>query len=67
MQHEPNDIYYVLLNWDNTTTETDDIEDAKLALREGREVIKNTRTIFYSGQSHIRLYVSTPIKKAKDL
>ena len=64
---EINDIYYVMTNWDNTTSETDDVEDAKLALREGREVIKNTRKVFHSGQSHVRLYVSTPIKRTKDL
>ena len=67
MQEKSLEIHYVLVNWDNTITETDDIKDAKLALREGREVIKNTRTIFHSGQSHVRLYVSTPIKKTKDL
>ena len=64
---EINETYYILTNWNKSVTETDSIEDAKLALREGREVIKNTRKVFYSGQSHIRLYISTPIKRTKDL
>ena len=64
---EINETYYALTNWNNSVTETDDVEDAKLALREGREVIKNTRKIFHSGQSHIRLFISTPIKRTKDL
>jgi len=64
---EINDIHYVITNWDNSTSETENREDAKLALREGRDVIKNIRKVFHSGQSHIRLYVSTPIKRTKDL
>jgi len=43
MQQKSNETHYVLTNCDNSTTETDDIEDAKLALCEGQEVIKNTR------------------------
>ena len=39
---ETNISFYTLTNWDNTVTETEDVDDAKMALREGREVIKNT-------------------------
>ena len=64
---EINETWYTLTTWDGKTTETDKQEEAKSVLREGGEVIKNTRKLFSSGKSGIRLYVSTEITKVKDL
>ena len=64
---EINETWYTLTTWDGKTSETDKQEEAKAVLREGGEVIKNTRKLFSSGKSGIRLYVSTEITKAKDL
>ncbi len=62
-----NESWYGITNWDKTAYETTDIEEAKLALREGREVVKTTRSVFKSGPSNVYLTVITDIKKAKDL
>ena len=67
MQREFDEITYIFTTRDGSVIETLDINEAKLALREGQKVLKNTRKVFYSGPTHVRLYVTTPIKKAKEL
>ncbi len=67
MSDEIDEICYILTDWNNSIAETTDRREAQLALREGREVVKSVRKVFYSGPSLIRLYVTTPIKKSKDL
>ena len=62
-----NDFKYNITNWDKSVYETNDIEDARFAIREGREVLKITRRLFESGQALIRLYVTVKIKRIKDL
>jgi len=62
-----NDTWYTTIRYDGKFTETDDKNEDRLALRQGLEVTKNSRRVFISGNSDIRLYVSTEIFKAKDL
>ncbi|MCL2119621.1 MAG: hypothetical protein FWH27_14490 [Planctomycetaceae bacterium] len=62
-----NDFSYTITNWDNSVYETDDVEDARLAVRDGREVLKTTRRLFRSGPALVRLYVTVKITKIKDL
>ncbi len=64
---EVNDIWYTLKDWSGELIDTSNLDDAKTAFQEGREVVKNTRKLFYSGPSTIRLTVATEIRKAKDL
>ncbi len=44
-----------------------DVEEAKFAVREGRDVLKTTRKIFESGPATVRLFVTVAIKKVKDV
>ena len=62
-----NDYHYTITDWDNSVFDTDDVEDAKFALREGREVLKTMRRLFQSGPALVRLYVTLEVKKIKDL
>ena len=62
-----NDSWYVIEGGDGVVYETPDKAEAKRAIQEGRPVTKNTRRIFSSGNSDIRLYVSTDIYHVKDL
>ena len=64
---EINDTWYTIIQYDGEMIETDDKNEARLAVREGLEVTKNSRRVFSSGNSDIRLYVSTEILKIKDL
>jgi len=64
---EINETWYTIVQYDGKFTETDDKNEARLAIREGLEVTKNSRRVFSSGNSDIRLYVSTEIFKVKDL
>jgi hypothetical protein len=64
---ELNDHWYTITRWDNSVYQTDDIEDARLAVREGCEVQKITRRVFESGPAEVRLYVVLEVKKLKDL
>ena len=56
-----------ITKWDNSVFDTDDVEEAGVAVREGREVTKTTRRVFEAGPAHVRLYVSMAVKKIKDL
>ena len=62
-----NDTWYAITNWDGQVTDTIDREEAKIALREGREVFKHTRRVFEIGETFVRLAVTVEIKKAKNL
>jgi len=62
-----NKTWYTITNWDKTNNDTPDKEEARLAMREGREVVKTTRRAFVSGPSNVYLTVITEIKKIKDL
>jgi len=62
-----NNSWYTITNWDKTNYDTPDKGEARLALREGREVIKTSRRAFVSGPSNVYLTVITEIKKIKDL
>ena len=64
---EVNDFHYTVTNWDNSVLDTIDVEVAKLAIREGREVLKTTRRLFNTGPALVRLYVTLEVKKIKDL
>ena len=64
---EINDTWYTITNWDKTVYDTPDIEEARLSIREGKEVVKTTRKAFASGLSNVYLTVITDIKKIKDL
>ena len=64
---ELNETFYTITNWDKSVDETMDRNEARMALKEGRDVVKSARKIFTSGSSLIQLYVTTPIKKAKEL
>ncbi len=64
---EINEIWYTIKSERGEIYETTDKADARLALREGRDVAKNTRKLFRSGKSDIRIYVSTEISQVKDL
>ena len=64
---EITETWYTIKGHDGIVYETLDKNDARLALREGLDVTKNSRRIFSSGNSDIRLYVSTDIFKIKDL
>ena len=62
-----NDFQYIITNWDGSVCETTDIEEAKYAIREDREVLKKTRRLFQSGPALVRVFVTVEIKKIKDL
>ena len=62
-----NDFRYSITNWDDSVYETDDIEEARLAVRDGKEVFKITRRVFESGPAFVRLFVTLKIKRIKDL
>jgi hypothetical protein len=62
-----NDFQYIITNWDGSVFETTDIEEAKYAIREDREVLKKTRRLFQSGPALVRVFVTVEIKKIKDL
>ena len=62
-----NDYTYIITNWDGSVNETDDIKDATIAIREGREVLKRTRRLFESGPALVRLFVTLKIKRIKYL
>jgi len=62
-----NDFQYIITDWDGSAFETTDIEEAKLAIREDREVLKRTRRLFQSGPALVRVFVSVEIKKIKNL
>ena len=62
-----NDFWYTITNWDNSVIETDDVEEAGIAVRDGREVLKTTRRMFISGPAQVRLYVTVKIMKIKEL
>ena len=64
---EINDTWYAITQGDGKMTETDDKDAARLAILEGWEVSKNSHRIFSSGDSEIRLYVTTEIFTVKDL
>ncbi len=64
---EINESWYTIQEYDGKIIETADKSEAKLAIRERRQVVKNSRKLFTSGKSDIRLYVSTEITQAKDL
>ena len=64
---EITETWYTIKGHDGVVYETEDKADAKIALREKLEVTKCSRRIFSSGNSDIRLYVSTDIFKVKDL
>ncbi len=64
---ESNDVIYSVTYWGGHCVDTVDVEEARQAIREGRDVMKSVRKVFYSGPSLIRLYVSTPIKTVRDL
>ena len=59
--------WYSITNWNRVIFDTDDKAEARLALREGKEVTKTTRRTFVSGPTYVYLTVVTDIKKAKDL
>ena len=67
MTKEIMETWYMVKEWSGEIIETTDIETAKLAIREGRAVFKNTRTMYESGPSEVRLQVSTEIKQVKQL
>ena len=62
-----NDFQYIITNWDGSAYETTDIEEAKFAIREDREVLKKTRRLFQSGPALVRVFVTVEIKRIKDL
>jgi hypothetical protein len=62
-----NDFWYSITRWDNSVFDTDDVEEARIAVREGREVTKTTRRVFESGPAFIRLFASVEVKKIRDL
>ena len=62
-----NDFQYIITNWDGSAYETTDIEEAKFAIREYREVLKKTRRLFQSGPALVRVFVTVEIKRIKDL
>ena len=62
-----NDCWFTITRWDNSVFDTDDVEEARIAVREGREVTKTSRRVFESGPASVRLYVSVDVKKIKDL
>ena len=64
---EINDFHYTITDWDNSVFDTTDVEVAKFAIREGREVLKTTRRLFKTGPALVRLYVTLEVKKIKDL
>ena len=64
---EINDTWYTIKGRDGIVYEMPDKGEARLAIREGLEVVKNTRKVFSSGKSDIRLYVSTDIFLVKEL
>lgn len=64
---EVSETWYTIKGHDGVVYETADRDDARIALREGREVTKNSRRVFTSGKSDIRLYVSTDIFQIKEL
>ena len=64
---EINDTWYTIKGRDGIVYETTDKGEARLAIREGLEVSKNTRKAFSSGKSDIRVYVSTDISLIKEL
>ena len=61
------DVCYFISQWANSATETEDIDEVKLAIREGWDVVKRTRCVFQSGASNVYLTVMTDIKKIKDI
>jgi len=62
-----NDFWFTITRWDNSVFDTDDVEEARIAVREGRDVTKTTRRLFESGPASVRLYVAVDVKKIKDL
>jgi len=48
-------------------TETDNIKDARVEVREGRHVSKLSRRVLQSGSAFVRLYVTVDIQKVEDL
>ena len=62
-----NESWYTITQWDGMTIQTTDKAAARLALREGREVVKTTQRVCVSGPSNIYLTVITDIEKAKDI
>ena len=67
MLKEITETWYTIERRDGTIDETRVKAEARLAIRERRPVTKNSRRIFSSGSSDIRLYVSTDIFDVKDL
>ena len=65
--NEINTTWFTITNWDKTVFDTPDVEEARLSLREGKEVVKTTRRVFASGPSNVYLTVITDIKKIKAL
>ncbi len=65
--NEINEVWYTVTYWDKSVVETMDAEEARLAIREGREVLKTTRKFFESGPAIVRLAVTVEIKKVKDV
>ncbi len=64
---EINDTWYSIAEWSGEVIETPDIKAAKLALKEGREVVKNTRKVFTSGPTIFRMTATTAIKQVQHL
>ena len=62
-----NDFSYTITNWDGSVTETNNIKEARVAVREGRHVSKLSRRVFQSGPAFVRLYVTVDIQRVEDL
>ncbi len=61
------DVWFTITNWDRSVYQTDRIQEAKLALKEGRDVLKTTRKMFESGPAIARLELTIVAKKISDL
>jgi len=62
-----NDYHYTITERNGSVFDTTDVKVAKLAIREGREVLKTTRRLFESGPALVRLFVTVKITITEDL